>query len=96
MNGDDMGGSEHSGVLEPTMRARIDELHDAVRENRVVINALAAEFGNWRKEPRLRTLIDIMQSELESHRQALEKLATESAGLKKELAKLKNSAGPTR
>ena len=95
MDGDDMGSTGHSDVLEHRMGERIDALHATVRENRVAINALAAEFGNWRKEPRLRTLIDIMQSELESQRQAIEKLTAESAGLREELTRLKNATGPT-
>ena len=94
MDRDDMGNTEHSEILDHTIRERMDALHEAVRENRVVINALAAEFGNWRKEPRLRTLIDIMQSELEHHREAIEKLTEESAGLREEISRLK-TAGPT-
>jgi len=88
-----MGSTAHPDALDPqTLRELIDELHLAVRENRVAVNTLTAEFGHWRKEPRLRTLIDTMQSELDSHQRAIERLTVELAGLREELQMVKGSA----
>lgn len=64
-------------LLDQTLRERVEALHDAVRDNRMAINALTAEFGHWRKEPRLRTLIDQLHSELEQHRVAIERLTND-------------------
>jgi hypothetical protein len=60
----------------------------------VAIDALTAEFGHWRKEPRLRTMIDIMQSELDTHRQMIQRLTKQVTELRDELMTVKGSTRP--
>lgn len=81
--------STEPDVAEQALRDRVEALHDAVRDTRAALDALTAEFGNWRSEPRLRTLIDDLQSELEAQRQVIETLTAESERQREELVRLK-------